>query len=81
MAVLHAPSPSAQEHWLTLGEACRLAVTLEGMPLDSENIADIEDVLYEKNALVIRLTPELRFDKTKMRRGTPRYTWTRTAPR
>src|SRR3989337_580452 len=24
MAVLHAPSPSAQEHWLTLGEACRL---------------------------------------------------------
>lgn len=64
----------------SLGEACRRAVTLEGMPLDSENIADIEDVLYEKNALAIRLTPELRFDKTKMRRGTPRYTWTRTAP-
>ena len=64
----------------TLGEACRRAVTVEGLPLENENIADIEAVLYKKNALAIQLTPELRFDKTQMRRGTPRYRWTRTVP-
>jgi pimeloyl-ACP methyl ester carboxylesterase len=64
----------------SLGEACRRAVTLEGLPLENENIADIEGVLYEKDALAIQLTPELRFDKTRLRRGTPRYRWTRTAP-
>lgn len=65
----------------SLGEACRVAVTKEGLPLDKEGIADIEGVLYKRRALVFDLTPELRFEKTEVRRGRPRYRWTRTAPR
>jgi pimeloyl-ACP methyl ester carboxylesterase len=65
----------------TLGEACRVAVTKEGLPLDKEGIGDIESVLYKRRALVFDLTPELKFDKTLVRRGRPRYRWTRTAPR
>ena len=65
----------------SLGEACRLAVTLEGLPLDNDSIADIEKVLCKRGALALALTPELRFDKTRMRRGRPRYRWTRSAPR
>ena len=65
----------------TLGEACRLAVTLEGLPLERESIADIERVLYKRKARAFDLTPELRFDRTDLRRGRPRYTWTRSSPR
>ena len=65
----------------SLGEACRVAVTREGLPLENENIADIESVLYEPDALVLDLTPELHFDRSHLRRGRPRYTWTRQAPR
>ena len=63
----------------SLGEACRLAVTLEGLPLECENIEDIESVLYTPDALVLELTPELRFDKSRLRRAGPRYRWTRRA--
>jgi hypothetical protein len=65
----------------SLGEACRVAVTLEGLPLEEEGIADIERVLYKRKARAFALTPELRFDRTTLRRGHPRYTWTRSQPR
>jgi pimeloyl-ACP methyl ester carboxylesterase len=65
----------------SFGEALRLGVTRAGLPLEAETIDEIEAALYEPDALVIDLTPELRFEKTRLRRGRPRYTWTRTVPR
>lgn len=64
-----------------LGEACRLAVTKEGLPLEVEDLGQIESVLCEPGALVVGLTPELRFEKARVRKGTPRYRWTRSFPR
>lgn len=64
-----------------LGEACRVAVTKEGLPLDVEDLGQIEAVLCEPGALVVGLTPELRFEKARVRNGTPRYRWTRSFPR
>lgn len=65
----------------SLGEACRVAVTKEGLPLEVEDLARIEAVLTRKKALVVDLTPELRFEKARVRKGKPRYRWTRTSPR
>ena len=65
----------------SLGEACRVAVTREGLPLDVEDLGQIEKVLVKRKALVLGLTPELRFEKHRVRKGEPRYRWTRSAPR
>ena len=65
----------------SLGEACRVAVTKEGLPLHVEDPAKIEAVLCTKRALVFDLTPELRFERARVRKGKPRYTWPRSAPR
>ena len=65
----------------SLGEACRLAVTRQGLPLDVDDLGRIESVLTEPGALVVDLTPELRFEKARVRKGRPRYTWTRSFPR
>ena len=65
----------------SLGEACRVAVTKEGLPLEVEDLARIEAVLTKRKALVVDLTPELRFEKARVRKGKPRYRWTRTSPR
>lgn len=64
----------------SLGEACRVAVTKEGLPLDVEDLARIEAVLTTKKALVVDLTPEIRFEKARVHKGKPRYHWTRTSP-
>ncbi|MCU1380035.1 MAG: Non-heme chloroperoxidase [Acidimicrobiales bacterium] len=65
----------------SLGEACRVAVTQEGLPLDVDDLGQIEGVLCERGALVIELTPEIRFERVRVRKGTPRYRWTRSWPR
>jgi pimeloyl-ACP methyl ester carboxylesterase len=64
----------------SLGEACRVAVTREGLPLEVEDLAKVEGALCEDGALVVSLTPEARFEKARVRRGRPRYTWTRSSP-
>lgn len=63
-----------------LGEACRLAVTREGLPLEVEDLGQIEAVLCRPDALVFDLTPELRFEHNRAVQGTPRYRWTRSSP-
>jgi fermentation-respiration switch protein FrsA (DUF1100 family) len=65
----------------SLGEACRVAVTKEGLPLEVEDLAKVEAVLCTKGALVVSLTPESRFERARVRKGRPRYTWTRSSPR
>ncbi|MCU1486063.1 MAG: hypothetical protein JWN67_2809 [Actinomycetia bacterium] len=65
----------------SLGEACRVAVTKEGLPLDVEDLGKVEAVLCRKGALVLDLTPEIRFERARVRKGKPRYTWTRSFPR
>jgi hypothetical protein len=65
----------------SLGEACRVAVTQEGLPLDVEDLGRVEAVLCERGALVLDLTPESRFERVRVRKGKPRYTWTRSWPR
>jgi pimeloyl-ACP methyl ester carboxylesterase len=67
----------------SLGEACRVAVTKEGLPLtvEGEDLGRVEAVLCEKGALVFDLTPEIRFERIRVRKGKPRYTWTRSFPR
>jgi pimeloyl-ACP methyl ester carboxylesterase len=65
----------------SLGEACRVAVTREGLPLEVEDLGQIEKVLMAPEALAVQLTPELRFSKARVKKGIPRYTWTRSAPR
>lgn len=65
----------------SLGEACRVAVTQEGLPLHVEDLGQVEKVLLERKALVQSLTPELRFEKNRVRKGHPRYRWTRSVPR
>lgn len=67
----------------SLGELLRLAVTLEGLPLEveSESIAEIERVLYRRDALIHRLTPPLEFQATQVRRRRPTYRWSRFYPR
>jgi hypothetical protein len=64
----------------SLGEACRVAVTREGLPLEVEDLAKVEGALCEEGALVVSLTPEARFEKARVRKGRPRYTWTRSSP-
>jgi hypothetical protein len=49
--------------------------------VDVEDLARIEAVLTKKKALVVDLTPELRFEKARVSKGKPRYRWTRTSPR
>ena len=63
----------------SLGEACRVAVTKEGLPLDVEDLAEVEAVLCDRWALVAQLTPDARFERTRVRKGRPRYTWTRSS--
>jgi hypothetical protein len=60
-----------------------VAVTKEGLPLEveSEELDRVEGVLCEPDALVVALTPEIRFEQARVRRGVPRYTWTRSWPR
>lgn len=65
----------------TLGEACRVAVTAEGLPLDNEHIDDIESVLYEEGSLAVDLTPPLDLEPMRVHHRRPRYRWTRTSPR
>jgi pimeloyl-ACP methyl ester carboxylesterase len=65
----------------TLGEACRIAVTAEGLPLDDETIDGIESVLYEEGSLAVELTPALDLEPMTTRHRRPRYRWTRTSPR
>jgi hypothetical protein len=65
----------------SLGEACRVAVTKEGLPLDVEDLGRIEAVLTVRRSLVAALTPEIRFERARVRTGRPRYTWTRSFPR
>ncbi len=64
----------------SLGEACRVAVTKEGLALHIEDLEAIEAVLCEPWALVTQLTPD-RFERARVREGRPRYTWTRSFPR
>jgi pimeloyl-ACP methyl ester carboxylesterase len=67
----------------TLGDVIRLSLAVEGMPIDQEleTIEEIEEVLYEPDALVHRLTPPLEFTPTTSRRRRPAYRWTRSHPR
>ena len=67
----------------SLGDVIRLALTVEGLPVDleTETIADVERVLYEPGALVHDLTPPLEFEKTTAHRRRPTYRWTRSHPR
>jgi pimeloyl-ACP methyl ester carboxylesterase len=66
-----------------LGDVIRLALTVEGLPIDSETetIAEIEETLYRHDALVHHLTPPLEFEKTTLKRRRPAYSWTRSHPR
>lgn len=65
----------------TLGEACRVAVTVEGLPLDEERIDRIEDVLYHPGSRAVALTPPLDLEPLAIHHRRPRYRWTRTTPR
>jgi hypothetical protein len=67
----------------TLGDVIRLALTVEGLPVDEdiETIEDIEKTLYRPGALVHELTPPLEFEPTGARRRRPTFTWTRSFPR
>jgi pimeloyl-ACP methyl ester carboxylesterase len=67
----------------SLGDVIRLALTVEGLPVDleTETIAEVERVLYRQNALIHELTPPLEFERTGTRRRRPTYRWTRSFPR
>lgn len=64
----------------SLGEACRAAVTGEGLPLEVTDLGQIEEVLCERWALVGQLAPETRFEREVLEEEPPRYTWTRWSP-
>jgi pimeloyl-ACP methyl ester carboxylesterase len=67
----------------SLGDVIRLALTIEGLPIDTmeETIADVERTLYTQGALVHDLTPPLEFQTTDAHRRRPSYRWTRSFPR
>ncbi|MGH9000589.1 MAG: alpha/beta fold hydrolase [Acidimicrobiia bacterium] len=58
-----------------LGEAYEQALTDAGVDPSRATTADIEGALYEPDAPVLRLSPELRFARSD-RRHTPRYRFT-----
>lgn len=63
----------------SLGDAIRLALTVAGLPLEADTIADMEQVLYDPDARVFALTPPLEFEPTSIPRTKPQYRWTRRA--
>jgi len=65
----------------SLGEACRLAVTAEGLPLEDEHIDGIESVLFEPDSQAVALTPPLDLEPMAIHHRRPRYRWTRTVHR
>jgi pimeloyl-ACP methyl ester carboxylesterase len=66
----------------SLGDVIRLAMTIEGAPIGTDDtIEEIERTLYRPNALVHDLTPPLEFERTGARRRRPTYRWTRSFPR
>lgn len=65
----------------SLGEACRLAVTAEGLPLEEDHVEAVESVLLEPGSLAADLTPPLDLEPLAVHHRHARYRWTRTTPR